>query len=81
MPYLLNNCGRRIARIRTQHGYTQERLADALNIDRTHLSKIEAGKRTCSIDLFVQLSALLGKNLKGCDKSATKTAENVPIAP
>lgn len=36
---------------------------DALNIDRTHLSKIEAGKRSCPIDLFVQLSAFFDVSL------------------
>lgn len=63
MLYIMEESGRRIAKLRIQKGYTQERLADALNIDRSYLSKIEAGKRSCSIDLLVQLSAFFGVSL------------------
>lgn len=63
MLYIMEESGRRIAKLRIQKGYTQERLADALNIDRSYLSKIEAGKRSCSIDLVVQLSAFFGVSL------------------
>ena len=63
MPYIPEECGKRIAKLRILQDYTQERLAEALNIDRTHLSKIEAGSRTCSIDLFIQFSAFFGVSL------------------
>lgn len=63
MLYILDECGKRIAKLRIQHGYTQERLADVLNIDRSFLSKVEAGKKGFSIDLLVQLSALFDVSL------------------
>lgn len=39
---------------------TQDELADALSVDRDHISRIERGIRVCSIDLLVELSSLLG---------------------
>lgn len=63
MLYNMEESGRRIARLRIQKGYTQERLSDALNIDRSFLSRVEAGKKGCSVDLFVQLSAFFGVSL------------------
>ena len=48
-----------IQQLRIQHGYTQDELAKALNIDRSYLSRIESGKKGCSVDLLIQLSELL----------------------
>lgn len=56
MKYNIKESGERIRKFRIQSGYTQERLASELNIDRSLLSHIEAGKRGCSVDLLVQLS-------------------------
>ena len=36
-------CGKRIQQLRKASGYTQEALADLLGIDRSFLSRIEAG--------------------------------------
>lgn len=63
MLYNMEDCGHRIAKLRVQHGYTQERLADALNMDRSLLSRAEAGKRGLSIEIYVQLSALFDVSL------------------
>ena len=56
MNYDIKRSGECIRQFRIQSGYTQEKLAGALNIDRSLLSHIEAGKRGCSVDLLVQLS-------------------------
>lgn len=56
MNYDMKQSGNRIRQLRTQRQYTQEALAKELNIDRSLLSHVEAGKRGCSVDLFVQLS-------------------------
>lgn len=63
MQYNMEDCGMRIAKLRNQHGYTQERLANALNIDRSILSRVEAGKRGLSIEVYVQLSACFDVSL------------------
>ena len=46
----------RIRRLRTAHGYTQETVAQLLNIDRSFLSRIESGTKGCSVDLFIRIS-------------------------
>lgn len=63
MQYGREECGRRIAKLRIKNGYTQERLADALNMDRSILSRVEAGKRTLPVDWFVQLAAMFNVSL------------------
>lgn len=63
MAYDIKQSGERIRQLRIQSGYTQEKLAGVLNIDRSLLSHIEAGKRGCSIDLLVQLSGFFNVSL------------------
>lgn len=63
MTYNIKRSGECIRRLRVQRGYTQERLAGELNVDRSLISHIEAGKRGCSVDLLVQLSALFDVSL------------------
>ena len=63
MNYDMKPSGERIQRLRIQHGYTQEEFAKVLNIDRSNLSRIESGKRGCSLDLLVQLSGIFGVTL------------------
>ena len=74
MAYDIQQSRERIRQFRIQGGYTQEKLAGVLNIDRSLLSHIEAGKRGCSVDLLIQLSSffdvsldllVLGKDLVG----------------
>ena len=63
MNYDMKQSGERIQQIRIQNGYTQEEFAKALNIDRSNLSRIESGRRGCSLDLLVQLSGIFGVTL------------------
>ena len=63
MNYNMEECGSRIRQLRIQNGLTQEEIAETLNIDRSFYNRIEAGKKGCSIDLFVQLSELFGVSL------------------
>ncbi len=63
MNYDMKKSGTRIQQLRIQHGYTQEEFAKALNIDRSNLSRIESGRRGCSLDLLVQLSGIFGVTL------------------
>ena len=59
----IKRSGERIRQLRIQGGYTQEKLAGTLNIDRSLLSHIEAGKRGCSVDLLIQLSRFFDVSL------------------
>lgn len=78
MNYDIKRSGERIRQLRKEIGYTQERLAQTLNIDRSLLSHIEAGKRGCSIDLLIRLSDVFNVSLDllvlGRDKTALDTS-------
>lgn len=63
MNYDMRQSGERIRRLRVQKGFTQEKLAVALNIDRSFYSRIEAGQKGCSVDLLVQISELFHVSL------------------
>ena len=63
MKYDMKKSGMYIQRLRIRQGYTQEEFAKMLNIDRSYLSRIESGKKGCSVDLLVQLSELLNVSI------------------
>ena len=48
--------GQRIAKLRLEKGFTQEKLARIINISTEHLGRIETGKRCISIELLTDLS-------------------------
>ena len=56
MNYDMKRSGVYIQNLRIQNGYTQNELAKAMNIDQSFLSRIEAGQKGCSVDLFIQFS-------------------------
>lgn len=61
--YNLADCGERIRRLRKAHGYTQEQLAEAIGVDRSFLSRVEAGQKGCSVDLFIALAEVFQTSL------------------
>lgn len=63
MAYDIKGSGIRIRQLRIQSGYTQEKLAEALNVDQSYYGRIETGKRGCPVDLFIQISDLFGVSL------------------
>lgn len=63
MKYDTKQSGDRIRQLRIEHGFTQEKVAEALEIDRSFYSRIEAGKKGCSVDLFIRLSELYDVSL------------------
>lgn len=63
MNYDTKRSGERIRQLRIQNGYTQEEIAGLLNMDRSYYSRIESGKRGCSVDVLVHLSELLDVSL------------------
>ena len=50
--------GKRLHDVRTSRGITQEELAVRL-ASKQHVSRMENGERSCSIDLLIELSCLL----------------------
>lgn len=63
MNYDIKRSGAYIRQLRIQRGFTQEMLATELNIDRSLISHIEAGKRGCSVEVLVRLSNFFGVSL------------------
>lgn len=63
MSYDEKRSGERIRQLRIHSGYTQETLAEKLNIDRSFLSYVESGKKGCSVDILVQLAATFGVSI------------------
>ena len=63
MNYDMKHSGERIRQLRIKAGLTQEKIANELNIDQSFYGRIEAGKKGCSVDLFIQLSLMFGVSL------------------
>ena len=63
MNYDIKQSGERIRQLRTNRGYTQDEFAATMNIDRSFLSRVESGKKGCSVDMFVQISELFHVSL------------------
>jgi transcriptional regulator with XRE-family HTH domain len=54
--------GKAIRLIREKKGYSQDHLADLMNVSRTTISKIENGRFSVSIDYLTKLSIYLNFN-------------------
>ena len=63
MNYNVVQSGKRIQQLRTEKEYTQDQLAVALNINRSFVSRIESGKKGCSVDILIQLSEIFRVSL------------------
>jgi transcriptional regulator with XRE-family HTH domain len=50
--------GRRLREMRLERGWSQERLANLAEIDRTYIPGIESGKRNLSIVVIEKLSTV-----------------------
>ena len=56
--------GRAIFNKRRECGFSQNALAEKLDISREHLAKIETAKRTASLDLLINIANCLNTKLK-----------------
>lgn len=52
--------GRNVARIRDERGYSQDKLAEKADLDRTYLSGIERGVRNPGIKVVIRVARALG---------------------
>ncbi|MGN0907668.1 MAG: helix-turn-helix transcriptional regulator, partial [Bullifex sp.] len=52
--------GEKIRKLRSEHGLTQEQLAEKINVSRTAVSKWESGRGWPGIDSLKNLSSLFG---------------------
>lgn len=51
--------GTRIQKLRKSLGYSQEELAEKINISRTHMGHIEQGRKSPSLKVMEKLSKIL----------------------
>lgn len=63
MYYNTKECGERILWLRRNAGYSQNELAQKLNISLDHYRAVETGRHGCSIDLLVDLSTAFDVSL------------------
>lgn len=56
--------GDKIRQVREKKGYSQEQLADIMNINRSTISKIENGKFSITVDYLVRFSIFLDYEFK-----------------
>ena len=56
-------CGKRIKTLREEKGFNQMQLSEKVKISFDHLRAIEHGRRTCSIELLVDLHVLFDVSL------------------
>ena len=52
--------GKNLRTKRKEHGFTQEKLAEIVDISPTHMSVIERGVKTPKLDTFVRIANALG---------------------
>lgn len=60
--------GERIRIVREQRGYSQEQLAELMEINRSTISKIENGKFGITVDYLVRFSIFLDYEFKVIEK-------------
>lgn len=81
MNYDMKRSGAYIQKLRVQSGYSQGEMAKELHMDRSYLSRIEAGRKGCSVDLFILLSEFfhvpMDSLVLGTDRSNTLKNEDM----
>ena len=60
MYYNTKASGARIRELRIAKNFTQDNLAEHMNVSRGFISLIESGKKGCSVDVLIALSNLFG---------------------
>jgi transcriptional regulator with XRE-family HTH domain len=60
--------GDKIRQVREERGYSQEQLADLMDINRSTISKIENGKFSITVDYLVRFSIFLDYEFKVIEK-------------
>ena len=63
MNYNPIETGKRIKKAREEMGFSQEAFSERLNISRNHLSRIEVGLRSVSIELLIAISEVTSLSL------------------
>lgn len=63
MYYNTKASGARIRELRIAKNFTQDDLAEHMNVSRGFISLIESGKKGCSVDVLIILASLFGVSI------------------
>ncbi len=63
MYYNTKDSGARIRELRIAKKLDQIELAELLNVSHGYISRIESGKKGCSVDLMIQISEIFDTSL------------------
>ncbi len=74
--YLNEEIGKRIAALRSQHEMTQEILAQKLNCSIKHISHVERGVASFSLDMLIEVSELFDCTLDYLVKGEASSLES-----
>ena len=74
--YGTENIGAAIRAARKQNGYTQEELAERLEVTPTHIKHIESGRRLPSVEILFRAASELHFSLDKLLTTATAPKEN-----
>jgi len=61
---LRNDIGKKIKYLRKEHGISQEKLAEGIDMSREHISCLERGKNLITIDSLYKISEYFGIDIK-----------------
>lgn len=61
---LKNNIAKKVKFLRKEHGLSQERLAEFVNMSREHISCIERGKNLASVETLYVLAKYFKVSIK-----------------
>ena len=56
--------GQHIAQLRKEQGMTQQDLANRVEMQRSHIARIEAGRYSVGLDTLTAIAQALGKRLE-----------------
>jgi len=56
--------GQHIAQLRKEQGMTQQDLANRVEMQRSHIARIEAGRYSVGLDTLAAIAQALGKRLE-----------------
>lgn len=73
--------GKRIATLRKIAGLSQEQLADRAGLQRTHISRIEAGRYAVTLETIQAIAEALGMTVDIVDTSLQDLAPLTKLSP
>ena len=77
----LKSIARKLKKFRENIGYTQQQMADALNIERSTYAYYETGKTSPSIDTIMRIKDILNVSLEDLLESEGKTTAKISDFP